>query len=153
LATDSTGVVTVINRTAINLLDLGGIALVGSPIEALEGRAPRIVTACRDTLMGRVGPIPSEVMIHGRDEVIPVGLTVVRLGHDAEEGGGVVVTLSDLRSIRAMEEEVRRLDRLAALGRFATAVAHEIRNLSPRSGRESTISPNPSRPSARVMSR
>ena len=42
--------------------------------------------------------------------------------------GGMVATLSDLRPVRAMEEEMRRLDRLAALGRFATAVAHEIRN-------------------------
>jgi two-component system sensor histidine kinase HydH len=39
-----------------------------------------------------------------------------------------VVNLADLTAVRAMEEEIRRLDRLAALGRFAAGVAHEIRN-------------------------
>jgi signal transduction histidine kinase len=78
--------------------------------------------------MGRSDSIPSEARIRSGDETIPVGLTVVHLGDRAEEGGGIVVTLSDLRAIRTMQEEVRRLDRLAALGRFATSVAHEIRN-------------------------
>src|SRR6185503_18363789 len=41
---------------------------------------------------------------------------------------GAVATLVDVSSIRSMEERIRQLDRLAALGRFASSVAHEIRN-------------------------
>ncbi len=41
---------------------------------------------------------------------------------------GAVATLVDVSSLRGMEERIRQLDRLAALGRFASSVAHEIRN-------------------------
>jgi PAS domain S-box-containing protein len=41
---------------------------------------------------------------------------------------GAVGTLVDLSSLRSMEERIRQLDRLAALGRFASSVAHELRN-------------------------
>src|SRR6266699_564862 len=39
-----------------------------------------------------------------------------------------VAALVDVSSIKGMEERIRQLDRLAALGRFASSVAHEIRN-------------------------
>lgn len=129
LATDSSGEVTAVNGAALALLDIHGRSLPGSMIEVLGDRAPEIVAACRNAIAGRIDSIPREVKVRRHDGQVPVGLTVVRFGQDAEEeGGGVVMTLSDLRAIRSMEEEVRRLDRLAALGRFATAVAHEIRN-------------------------
>jgi PAS domain S-box-containing protein len=41
---------------------------------------------------------------------------------------GAVGTLVDLSSLKGMEERIRQLDRLAALGRFASSVAHELRN-------------------------
>jgi PAS domain S-box-containing protein len=41
---------------------------------------------------------------------------------------GAVATLVDLSDLRSMEERIRQLDRLAALGRFASSVAHELRN-------------------------
>jgi len=41
---------------------------------------------------------------------------------------GFVVTFEDLTEIRQMEESVRRSDRLAAVGRMAAGLAHEIRN-------------------------
>jgi two-component system sensor histidine kinase PilS (NtrC family) len=46
------------------------------------------------------------------------------------EGGplGYVYALDDLTEIRRLEREVRLQDRLAAVGRLAAAIAHEIRN-------------------------
>jgi two-component system, NtrC family, sensor histidine kinase PilS len=41
---------------------------------------------------------------------------------------GFVYTLDDLTEIRRLEREVRMQDRLAAVGRLAAAIAHEIRN-------------------------
>jgi two-component system sensor histidine kinase PilS (NtrC family) len=41
---------------------------------------------------------------------------------------GFVVTFEDLTEIRQMEESVKRSDRLAAVGRMAAGLAHEIRN-------------------------
>jgi two-component system sensor histidine kinase PilS (NtrC family) len=39
-----------------------------------------------------------------------------------------VITFQDLTQIRALEETSRRQDRLAAIGRMAASIAHEIRN-------------------------
>lgn len=41
---------------------------------------------------------------------------------------GYVYTIDDLTEIRRLEREVRMQDRLAAVGRLAAAIAHEIRN-------------------------
>ncbi|HEY1262894.1 MAG TPA: ATP-binding protein [Terriglobales bacterium] len=41
---------------------------------------------------------------------------------------GYVYTFDDLTQIRRLEREVRMQDRLAAVGRLAAAIAHEIRN-------------------------
>ena len=41
---------------------------------------------------------------------------------------GFVYTFDDLTEIRRLEREMRLQDRLAAVGRLAAAIAHEIRN-------------------------
>jgi two-component system sensor histidine kinase PilS (NtrC family) len=45
-----------------------------------------------------------------------------------QETAGYVYTFDDLTEIRRLEREVRLQDRLAAVGRLAAAIAHEIRN-------------------------
>src|SRR5207253_9974041 len=44
------------------------------------------------------------------------------------ETSGMVITFQDLTDIRALEETSRRQDRMAAVGRLAASIAHEIRN-------------------------
>lgn len=41
---------------------------------------------------------------------------------------GTLVTFQDLTQLKKIEEELKRADRLAAVGRLAAAMAHEIRN-------------------------
>jgi two-component system nitrogen regulation sensor histidine kinase GlnL len=55
--------------------------------------------------------------------------TVVSLVSDPTgENRGVVLVLRDLSRVRDMEEQLRRSDRLTALGVLAAGVAHEVRN-------------------------
>ena len=59
---------------------------------------------------------------------VPVSLVTAALhGHDGAVEGAVAV-LRDLSRIRQLEGEVRRGETLAAAGRMAVGVAHEIRN-------------------------
>ena len=52
----------------------------------------------------------------------------VPLYDDQGKRVGTLTTFSDLTSIHHLEEEKRRLDRLATLGEMAANVAHEVRN-------------------------
>ena len=57
---------------------------------------------------------------------------------------GYVYTFDDLTEIRRLEREVRMQDRLAAVGRLAAAIAHEIRNpLTSIAGSVSMLSGTP----------
>jgi two-component system sensor histidine kinase PilS (NtrC family) len=57
-----------------------------------------------------------------------LGFSVSPLFSETGETTGTVITFQDLTQIRALEETSRRQDRLAAIGRMAASIAHEIRN-------------------------
>ena len=57
-----------------------------------------------------------------------LGFTVSPLFSEFGDTTGTVITFQDLTRIRALEETSRRQDRLAAIGRMAASIAHEIRN-------------------------
>src|SRR5581483_10246392 len=59
---------------------------------------------------------------------IELGLSISPLTSTAGEITGFVLPFQDLTEVLELEREVRRQDRLAALGRVAAAIAHEIRN-------------------------
>lgn len=59
---------------------------------------------------------------------VRIGYNVSLLFSEANEASGLIITFQDLTEIRSMEESVRRKDRLAAVGRVAAGLAHEIRN-------------------------
>ena len=57
-----------------------------------------------------------------------LGFGISPLFSKAGEMTGIVIAFQDLTQIRALEEASRRQDRLAAVGRMAASIAHEIRN-------------------------
>ena len=57
-----------------------------------------------------------------------LGFSVSPLFSELGKTTGTVITFQDLTHIRALEEASRRQDRLAAIGRMAASIAHEIRN-------------------------
>lgn len=59
---------------------------------------------------------------------IQLGLSISPLTSTDGEITGFVLPFQDLTEVIQLEREVRRQDRLAALGRVAAAIAHEIRN-------------------------
>jgi PAS domain S-box-containing protein len=59
---------------------------------------------------------------------VPVELRTTPLRDGEGRIRGAVGTMVDLSSLRGMEERIRQLDRLAAVGRFASSIAHELRN-------------------------
>ncbi|MBN1884680.1 MAG: PAS domain S-box protein [Candidatus Krumholzibacteriota bacterium] len=80
-------------------------------------------------LAGGTPIIMQEAYLKGRDGIhLPIRMNISPLS--GEDGGmqGAIILFEDISQIKRLEEEIRHLDRLAVLGRFTSAVAHEIRN-------------------------
>jgi len=125
---DHRGRVIFVNRRAMELLGKDGSRLVGTPLDehlVIPGRVSpfQSVIDDRGTLLRTEGFLRG-----GEGKQIPVLINAAP--YQKEEGGrhGVIVVVEDLSAVQAMQEEIRHLDTLAAIGRFASSMAHEIRN-------------------------
>ena len=108
LTTDLQGRITYLNRAASQLTELQLADVRGEPLNHLL-------------------PLLDQTQRHGEASFghRVVGFSIADLTMAA---GGQVIVLQDLTELRRMEEEVRRADRLAALGKLSAGLAHEIRN-------------------------
>jgi len=61
-------------------------------------------------------------------ELIYIGMTISPLKNDKSEKMGTISTFQDLTQLKKMEQEVKRSEKLAAIGRLSAGMAHEIRN-------------------------
>lgn len=59
---------------------------------------------------------------------VRIGYGIAPLFSEEGEKSGLIITFQDLTDIRSMEDSIRRKDRMAAVGRVAAGLAHEIRN-------------------------
>lgn len=61
-------------------------------------------------------------------EVLSLGYSTSRVMDANNDNLGVLIAFQDLTAFKALEEQLKRADRLAAVGRLASGMAHEIRN-------------------------
>ncbi len=64
----------------------------------------------------------------GPGRLTPIGLGASRIVNSEGQFLGYLFLLRDMAELRRLQEQVRRDERLAALGNLAAGVAHEIRN-------------------------
>ncbi|WP_220200419.1 ATP-binding protein, partial [Ktedonospora formicarum] len=87
-----------------------------------------------DRLRGTLHSAPDELRSgtlkttdrQGREIVLEVDALPLR--GEENRSIGTLITFTDVTSVHRLEEEKRRLDRLATLGEMAANVAHEVRN-------------------------
>jgi len=112
-------------------------AMTGYPMEDLRGTEPKRLDPTGTGILALLGRTLAEGRVDRRRDTalqtrdgrsFPIAATTAQLRNPAGEVYGAVMTFEDLSEIKAMEERIRQLDRLAALGRFTSGVAHEIRN-------------------------
>src|SRR3989449_9068922 len=77
---------------------------------------------------GKVSPRFQADCLTPNGWALRLGFTIAPLFAESGETSGLVITFQDLTEVRALEETSRRQDRLAAVGRVAASIAHEIRN-------------------------
>jgi len=120
ITTGLDGRITLVNAAAQRLLERSASALLGAPVHQLF-----------------LDPLPTieSQQMHGEVRFDPptkfrktVRVRVASLTVPERGELGYVYVLDDLTEIRRLEREVRMQDKLAAVGRLAAAIAHEIRN-------------------------
>lgn len=129
VAYDAEGRLLFHNRAALELLGRSSEDLALSrPADFcpdLEPRGARL----EPLLSGRKSLVSFETHLR-RPAGAPLSarLTVALLRAAGEEPPGLLCLFDDLTSLRAMQDQIRQLDKLAAIGRFTSSLAHEIRN-------------------------
>jgi two-component system sensor histidine kinase PilS (NtrC family) len=120
ITTGLDGRITLVNGAAQRLLERTPAQLLGAPVHELF-----------------LDPLPNVDLKQAHGEVRfdaptkfrkTLRVRVAALAVPEREDQGYVYVLDDLTEIRRLEREVRMQDRLAAVGRLAAAIAHEIRN-------------------------
>jgi len=119
ITTGLDGRITLANNAAQKLLERTPDQLLGKPVTQLF----------LDALPNGESQTHAEVRFDTKGtfrKTVRVRVTALSV---PERGAlGYVYALDDLTEIRRLEREVRMQDRLAAVGRLAAAIAHEIRN-------------------------
>jgi len=120
ITTGLDGRITLVNAAATRLLERTSGELLGTPVSQL--------------FLDQLPSVESQ-QLHGEVRFDPptkfrktLRVRVSALSVPEKGDLGYVYAFDDLTEIRRLEREVRMQDRLAAVGRLAAAIAHEIRN-------------------------
>lgn len=130
---DQSGIIRFANLAAAEILEVGGAALEGSDI---RGLFPALDVTDWSNLQRYEGGRDSSEIVTRREfsyrtptgDELCLGYTVSVLHKDREGRLGWVLIFQDLTKLKAMQEHVKRLEKVALAGRIASEIAHEIKN-------------------------
>ena len=126
----SSGILTIDGASRITFVNPAGEEITGKRLRDLRGqrldeRLPEFAEAMRRSQPGR----GETSLRHPDGSTRVVGYSLAPLVETGTPSlPGFVIVFQDLTKLRSMEEAVRRADRLAAVGKLAAGLAHEIRN-------------------------
>ena len=119
--------ITVINEAAARMLEIHTTEVVGQPLDNLI--ACGLGLPLLDTLLEKTTYTNHEAtLMTGSVQTLPVVLSTSILHGEDEQPNGAILAFNDLSQIKALEEEKRRIERLASIGAFMSGIAHEIKN-------------------------
>ena len=129
ITTDLEGRIYTFNATAAEITGYKAEEMRGQSIYSLFGDIQMPIKNALDaTETGDQPPRFETDVMTPEGFAVRVGYGVSPLFAESGETTGLIVTFQDLTLIRSIEESGRRKDRLAAVGRVAAGLAHEIRN-------------------------
>ena len=120
ISTDLEGRIAVVNPAAARMLGRPQQEFVGVPLSSVFGDDLPSSGLRREVRYQR----PDEA----KSEEKTFGIGVCALRSTDGQVQGQLYTFTDLTEIRRLERELQMRDRLAAVGRLASGIAHEIRN-------------------------
>jgi two-component system, NtrC family, sensor histidine kinase PilS len=129
ITTDLEGNIYTFNAAATEITGYRTEELLGKPVFNLFGDIKEPMALSLDAVQtGEQQPRFEADLATPDGFAVRIGYGISPLFSESNEPTGLIITFQDLTEIRSMEESVRRKDRLAAVGRVAAGLAHEIRN-------------------------
>jgi two-component system sensor histidine kinase PilS (NtrC family) len=129
ITTDLDGNIYTFNAAAAEITGYKSEEMIGKSIAALFSNIESSMSMSLETTeTGEQPPRFEADLMTPEGFAVRVGYGISPLFSEEGETTGLIITFQDLTEIRTMEESVRRKDRLAAVGRVAAGLAHEIRN-------------------------
>lgn len=129
ITTDLEGNIYTFNTSAVEITGFTTEEMIGKPIAGLFSNIEKSIELTEEAIKtGEQLPRFETDLITPEGFAVRVGYNISPLFSEEGETTGLIITFQDLTEIRTMEESVRRKDRLAAVGRVAAGLAHEIRN-------------------------
>lgn len=126
IATDQSGRVTFFNAAAEKITGVDKDRIQNQKPDRL---LPQGVCSIQAQLhQGEVVTEREMVCLFEPDRAIPISISATRIANEQGTLLGKVIIIRDLSEIRRLQEEVRRQEKLAAMGGLAAGVAHEVRN-------------------------
>ena len=130
LTLDLGGRIATANQAAVTITGLPAQDMVGRPCETLFPGNLELPETVLDVLRKERG---KPRLVHFRylrpeGKTLFLEMTTVGLQEESGKRIGALVVIRDLTHEKELEEQLRRADRLAALGTMAAGIAHEIRN-------------------------
>jgi two-component system sensor histidine kinase PilS (NtrC family) len=129
VTTDLGGRIYTFNAAAEEITGYRALDVRGQEASILFGDlADRIKDSMQAAEAGDTSPRFESDCLTAEGLRLRLGFSIFPLFAESGETTGHVITFQDLTQVRALEETSRRQDRLAAVGRVAASIAHEIRN-------------------------
>ncbi|HEU4834150.1 MAG TPA: ATP-binding protein [Pyrinomonadaceae bacterium] len=129
VTTDLEGRIFTFNTAAQEITHYSDEAIRGKDASVLFSNLKEHITQTLDALQkGDNSPRFETSCLTSEGMRLRLGYSISPLSTEAGETTGMVITFQDLTQVRSLEETSRRQDRLAAIGRMAASIAHEIRN-------------------------
>jgi two-component system sensor histidine kinase PilS (NtrC family) len=127
LTTDEAGRITSFNPEAESITGLKALEAMGREVEeVLPGTTEAAIDPAGE---GRANLARARIgyrNLDGEERFLGIGAYVLK-GDNGDSVGHVVI-FQDVTEVVAMENDLRRSERLAAVGELAASIAHEIRN-------------------------
>ena len=127
LTLNSTGLVSTFNRAAEDITGFGRDEVLGKPLSTIFPH--EVEELASSDVPSRKKPYRYDIQFKKKEGTVGyLGFSMSSLREPDGRSVGKLLIFQDLTALKNMEEHVKRVEKLAAIGEMAAGIAHEIKN-------------------------